>query len=320
MDARPKKPFIQPYIPVHRRHQQVDSPVQSTHSSRANSLSGNEEVVVVRRRGRGQFRAPSSDDLATSRRNSDTVHSPTNSNDPTDANKNGKVFSEKESIDEPTEIQTKDKSTKKVDEDCIETLISKVHQLSIGSSSEEVDDWEIEADILEKKPVPSISKETKKIDVPVDDTLLPSTTVLDCYDFPNSFKTFHLHDIFKEFEASRGGFNIKWIDDTRALIIFEHPETAKKAYISQLNSQILKIRPYKGQVEKTSSGPIPRRPVTTDMVAKRLVHSALGVRTVKTAEQRQAERELLKAARERRAAERANSATREKQIADAFNE
>lgn len=46
-----------------------------------------------------------------------------------------------------------------------------------------------------------------------------------------------------------------------------------------------------------ASGPIPRRPVTTDMVAKRLVHSALGVKSIKTAEQRQAEKELLKAAK-----------------------
>lgn len=42
---------------------------------------------------------------------------------------------------------------------------------------------------------------------------------------------------------------------------------------------------------------MPRRPVTTDMVARRLVHGALGVKAVKTAEQRQAERDLLKQAK-----------------------
>lgn len=46
-----------------------------------------------------------------------------------------------------------------------------------------------------------------------------------------------------------------------------------------------------------ASGPVPRRPATTDMVARRLVHGALGVRTVKTPEQREAERELLKQAK-----------------------
>lgn len=42
---------------------------------------------------------------------------------------------------------------------------------------------------------------------------------------------------------------------------------------------------------------MPRRPVTTDMVARRLVHGALGVKAVKTAEQRQAERDLIKQAK-----------------------
>lgn len=41
----------------------------------------------------------------------------------------------------------------------------------------------------------------------------------------------------------------------------------------------------------------PRRPATTDMVARRLIHGALGIRLVKTPEQRQAEKDLLQAAR-----------------------
>lgn len=53
------------------------------------------------------------------------------------------------------------------------------------------------------------------------------TTVLDCYDFPAAFKTHHLHDIFREYENMRGGYRIKWLEDTRALIMFEHPSTGK---------------------------------------------------------------------------------------------
>lgn len=60
----------------------------------------------------------------------------------------------------------------------------------------------------------------------VDDEL---TTILDCYDFPSSFKTHHLQDMFREYESMRGGYSIKWVDDTRALIIFEHPNTGKDA-------------------------------------------------------------------------------------------
>lgn len=48
----------------------------------------------------------------------------------------------------------------------------------------------------------------------------------------------------------RGGYQIKWMDDTRALIVFEHPQTAKKAYIDNVNSPFIKVRPYKGQIEK----------------------------------------------------------------------
>ncbi|KAI8636782.1 hypothetical protein BD408DRAFT_425566 [Parasitella parasitica] len=161
--------------------------------------------------------------------------------------------------------------------------------------------------IFAKEPAPLIC----------DDEL---TTTLDCYDFPSSFKTYHLQDMFREYESMKGGYSIKWMDDTRALIVFEHPNTAKKAYIDHINSPIVKIRPYKGHVDNKLSGPVPRRPVTTDMVARRLVHSALGVRSMKTAEQRQAEKELLKAVKEQRRAEKANNAAREKQIASAFDE
>lgn len=58
---------------------------------------------------------------------------------------------------------------------------------------------------------------------PVDEP----TTILDCYDFPPAFKTHHLHDIFRNYESMRGGYKIKWLSDTRALIIFEHPATGK---------------------------------------------------------------------------------------------
>ncbi|ORZ20304.1 hypothetical protein BCR42DRAFT_408461 [Absidia repens] len=83
------------------------------------------------------------------------------------------------------------------------------------------------------------------------------TVVLDCRDFPKSFKTHHLHDIFREYENIRGGYRIKWIDDTRALIIFEHPATAKKAYINNVSNAYAKIRPYEGPAD-ILSGPAPQ--------------------------------------------------------------
>ncbi|CAO3692760.1 hypothetical protein CU097_011589 [Rhizopus azygosporus] len=80
---------------------------------------------------------------------------------------------------------------------------------------------------------------------PVDEP----TTILDCYDFPPAFKTHHLHDIFRNYESMRGGYKIKWLSDTRALIIFEHPATAKKAYIDNVTHALAKIRPYDGPTD-----------------------------------------------------------------------
>jgi len=67
--------------------------------------------------------------------------------------------------------------------------------------------------------------------------------------------------------------------------------------------------------------PQPRaRPATTDMVAKRLVHGALGVRVVKTPEQKQAENHLLKIAKEQKEQRRMESLKRSTDLDNAFNE
>ncbi|CDH52262.1 hypothetical protein RO3G_09832 [Lichtheimia corymbifera JMRC:FSU:9682] len=92
------------------------------------------------------------------------------------------------------------------------------------------------------------------------------TVVLDCYDFPSAFKTHHLHDIFREYENMRGGYRIKWKDDTRALIIFEHPTTAKKAYIDNVSNPLAKIRPYNGPTDFLKSPNMnQRRPASMDL-------------------------------------------------------
>ncbi|CAG8460001.1 3765_t:CDS:2 [Ambispora gerdemannii] len=152
-----------------------------------------------------------------------------------------------------------------------------------------------------------------------------STRILDIFDFPASFKTHHLHEIFQEYESMRGGYRIKWMDDTRALIIFEHPATARKAYLDNVNNQMAQIKPYDGPTDflqkKDPNNAQPRaRPVTTDMVAKRLVAGALGVRVQKSPEQRQAERQLLQNARETREQKRFDTLRRSQDLDAAFNE
>jgi hypothetical protein len=144
--------------------------------------------------------------------------------------------------------------------------------------------------------------------------------VLDCYDFPASFKTHHLHDIFREYESMRGGYRIKWLEDTRALIIFEHPSTAKKAYLDNVANPLTKIRPYTGPISVKQLAPPPRRPPTTDMVAKRLVAGALGVKVNKTPEQKAAEKAVLQTARDQREQQRNQITQRAQDLDAAFTE
>ncbi|RHZ82203.1 hypothetical protein Glove_112g23 [Diversispora epigaea] len=153
-----------------------------------------------------------------------------------------------------------------------------------------------------------------------------STRILDVFDFPASFKTHHLHEIFQEYENMRGGYRIKWMEDTRALIIFEHPSTARKAYLDNVTNQLATIKPYEGPTDFLQKNPNNNaaqsraRPATTDMVAKRLVHGALGVRVARSPEQRQAENMILRSARDQRD-QRRNEVTRRSQDLDsAFNE
>jgi len=146
------------------------------------------------------------------------------------------------------------------------------------------------------------------------------TFVLDCYDFSASFKTHHLHDIFREYENMRGGYRIKWLEDTRALIIFEHPATAKKAYLDNVANPLTKIRPYTGPISVKRSTSPARRPATTDMVAKRLVAGALGVKVSKTPEQKAAEKAVLQSARDQREQQRNQAALRTQELDAAFNE
>jgi len=155
-----------------------------------------------------------------------------------------------------------------------------------------------------------------------------STRILDVFGFPATFKTHNLHEIFHEYENMRGGYRIKWMDDTRALIIFEHPATARKAYLDNVANPMASVKPYDGPTDflqknaNNANNPIPprARPQTTDVVARRLVHGALGVRGPRSPEQRQAERQLFQNARDQRDQRRAEEVRRAQELEAAFNE
>ncbi|TPX69085.1 hypothetical protein SpCBS45565_g02747 [Spizellomyces sp. 'palustris'] len=154
------------------------------------------------------------------------------------------------------------------------------------------------------------------------------TTVLDVHDFPAAFKTHDIEEIFQDFSHSRGGFQIKWISDTQALIIFQHPDTdfgaqtAKAAYAAALGNPFIKVKPYTGKVSKDTvadrqSAP---RPIMTDMVARRLVAGALGVRSKrKTEEEAARDKQKLQEAKDKREEQRKAKEAREKEVAAAWD-
>ncbi|KAF9362313.1 R3H and coiled-coil domain-containing protein 1 [Mortierella sp. NVP85] len=213
-----------------------------------------------------------------------------------------------------------------------------------GSSEEELEEWELALQDSDEDAIPSIenikpSKSTKShpaellrnsatekaskaggVEVPTEDFY-----IIELYDFSPSIKTSHLTDMFAAYENKSGGFRIKWIDDTRALAIFESASIAKQAFTANLTNQIAKLRPYNGADKDTirsaegSSGGAYNgaRPAKTDSVARRLVHGALGLRVRRTPEQIAEEKALVQAAREARDQQRQEQ-QRQRQEMDAI--
>eukprot|EP00079_Xenopus_tropicalis_P028039 XP_012822599.1 PREDICTED: coiled-coil domain-containing protein R3HCC1L-like [Xenopus tropicalis] len=113
--------------------------------------------------------------------------------------------------------------------------------------------------------------------------------------------------VFVNFCNRKKGFDIKWVDDTHALGLFASPITARDALSSK--NPMVKVRPL-SQATRASKAkaracseflqPAKERPETSAVLARRLVISALGVRSTQTKAEREAERKKLKEAKERR--------------------
>ncbi|XP_071985835.1 coiled-coil domain-containing protein R3HCC1L isoform X3 [Engystomops pustulosus] len=129
--------------------------------------------------------------------------------------------------------------------------------------------------------------------------------VIEIYDFPAEFKTEDLLRAFSSYQKK--GFDVKWVDDTHALGVFSSPITARDALSSK--NPMVKVRPL-SQATRASRAkarscadflqPAKDRPETSAVLARRLVISALGVRSTQSRAEREAERKKLQEARERR--------------------
>jgi len=60
------------------------------------------------------------------------------------------------------------------------------------------------------------------------------TRILTLSGFPPELKTRDIQASFSEWENERGGFKIKWVDDTTLMLVFNDAVTAKRAYLSTL--------------------------------------------------------------------------------------
>ncbi|XP_065344660.1 coiled-coil domain-containing protein R3HCC1L, partial [Cloeon dipterum] len=130
--------------------------------------------------------------------------------------------------------------------------------------------------------------------------------VLEIYDFPAAFKTPDLVAVLTPAVGS-SDFDLKWVDDTHAMAVFGTTKTAERVLAT--NHPLLKVRPLSQAIAETRMKakkcpqfmrPYKPRPETCAAMAKRLVHSALGVRSNTTKEERDKEKAMLKTAREKR--------------------
>lgn len=63
-----------------------------------------------------------------------------------------------------------------------------------------------------------------------------TTRVLLLSDFNKELKTRDIQHVFVDWEDDRGGFKIKWVDDTSCLIVFADAGVAKRAFVNVLSN------------------------------------------------------------------------------------
>ncbi|XP_062054853.1 coiled-coil domain-containing protein R3HCC1L-like [Lepus europaeus] len=126
--------------------------------------------------------------------------------------------------------------------------------------------------------------------------------VIEIYDFPQEFRTEDLLRVFCSYQKK--GFDIKWVDDTHALGVFSSPVTARDAL--GIKHTMVKIRPLSQATRAAKAKarafaeflqPAKERPETSAALARRLVISALGVRSKQSKTDREAELKKLQEAR-----------------------
>jgi len=77
------------------------------------------------------------------------------------------------------------------------------------------------------------------------------TRILTLSGFPPELKTRDIQTAFTQWENERGGFKIKWVDDTTLMLVFMDAATAKRAYLSTLLEPPAQLISTSGDYKKT---------------------------------------------------------------------
>jgi len=118
-----------------------------------------------------------------------------------------------------------------------------------------------------------------------------TTRILSLTGFSKELKTRDIQNIFVDFEDDRGGYRIKWLDDTGCLIVFSDPLTAKRAFLQLLASPhphlipsttaegeavVPLLRPYVSTTEEVSSviSSVANRPRSRSIASNNNVNSS----------------------------------------------
>ncbi|CAO3631940.1 unnamed protein product [Cunninghamella echinulata] len=116
-------------------------------------------------------------------------------------------------------------------------------------------------------------------------------------------------EIFNKYESMRGGYGVKSINEDQILIVFGHTSTGSRAW--QENNNNNKIQVFKGSMDLVKDvipirkSAMSQKPTSSNMVARRLIHGALGMKApIRT--EAQADQQLLDTARSERTAKREN--------------
>ncbi|KAI8082990.1 uncharacterized protein BX664DRAFT_339566 [Halteromyces radiatus] len=114
-------------------------------------------------------------------------------------------------------------------------------------------------------------------------TIDDNTSILEC--MGKSIKMVTLQDMFEKYEYMRGGCNLQLIDETKALVVFGHPSTAKRAWEENKDNGVISIQGYQGPMDivkdptPVRKSMINQRTRPSNPAAQRFIHGALGLKS-----------------------------------------